>query len=156
MAIITISTLTVLTSDAIATAGIVSDSLVVDAVTPMKIGAAGGTRFVLVGTFPLGVPLYVYAGLLGTPSDAPCHSGKTKQGWKCYSLDGQTLVAYTPNLEAGGPYSITVSTGYQEKVLAGVLTVLKNCYASGVWALRKVLPPTYDVGVRSFDQLRAV
>lgn len=120
-------------------------ALVLDTVDITTAGDDGGTKFLLTGTFEPNVDLSVHVGPLGNGLDPKALSGLP--GREVRST-GATAKAYLPVLEPG-TYSIYVTDGTDNDVLADVITIVRSNYKSGVYKLRSTFSPIWAVGPRN-------
>jgi hypothetical protein len=127
-------------------------------VEPEIVFADGGYPIEVTGTFPSGQDMRVHIGPNGDSTDPVAHSGKPGAGSNIRPFRAGRIRVYTPMLEPGGPYHILVVApkAPESDVLASVLTAVKPDFKTGVFALRSVMPPTYQTGPRNMDALEPV
>lgn len=130
-------------------------AIIVSSVFQNRVPNNGGYRLDITGVFPMGEPLYVYVGPLGTSADPQCVSGKAGRGKTIYAITPTKLRCYTPRLPTGGPYHVTVkyvATG-DEANLLNVLSVIKPDFRTFVFALRAMMPPAFFAGPRKIEDV---
>lgn len=130
-------------------------TLALDSVDRTTVARDGGYRIVILGTFELDKPHRVHIGSAGDSSDPLCFSGKPGLAYNAKPFSVTELKPYTPRMEIGGPYTITVIRGdtLETAQLVDAITAVAEDYKSAIFDLRRLLPPHYRVGPRSMDLL---
>jgi len=133
-------------------------TLALDSVDLTTVARDGGYRIVLSGTFELDKPHRVHIGSAGDSSDPLCFSGKPGQAYNAKPFSETELKPYTPRMEIGGPYTITVIRGdtLETDQLVDAITAVPEDYKTTVFDLRKVFPPHYFMGPRSMELLEHI
>lgn len=129
-------------------------AVVLTSVDITKVPNNGGHLLKLTGVFDPGTTHRVYIGSTSSSSD-PRALGRQGAGNLIQPFTATEMRIYTPLLELGGPWSITViqvSTSILVQ-LPGVLTVVKPDYKSRTFDMRRVLPPFWKMGPRRMDLL---
>jgi len=125
-------------------------ALTITSVTPDTLPYNGGHRLELRGNFPLNERIEAYVGLTGTTADWRLTSGVAGQGDDLYALTDTLVVAYTPALQAGGPFKLFVRApdiAEEDTLNSGPKFVISN-YRLNVYNLRALFAPIYKVGPR--------
>jgi hypothetical protein len=130
-------------------------SILVSSVFQSRVPNNGGHRLDITGVFPVGEPLYVYIGPLGTSDDYQCVAGKAGRAGKIYAITAAKLRCYTPRLPTGGPFHVTVQNAdtEEEANLLNALFVNKADFKTHVFALRALFPPVLFVGPRKIEDV---
>lgn len=132
----------------------------VTSVSPADVTELGGTRVSIIGDFEsiLGDVVRVAVGN-GEASDLLCHAGIPGQKNDIIPLNATEIQCFLPQLDpSGGPYAVTVDSkdGVWSGGLFDVVTAYKRDYKTGVFNMRKILPPNYLLGARDLDGLPEV
>jgi hypothetical protein len=130
----------------------VRGALVVTGIDTTTVGADGGWRIVLSGTFTVGAAYTVGILNVVTGSTYTATSGVAGSAGAVVSLDGGTLSCWTPEAPPG-VYSVvaTAAVGGATATLASALTVLHRSYTTNLYSLRSAWPPPRDVGPYSIE-----
>jgi len=118
----------------------------------------GGYLIKLTGSFVSGEIYRVYIGPSGDSTDPLCLSGVAGQQSDIYPLNITSLWAYTPVMDAGGPYDIYVREvdSADNDTLAAAMTAVESDYKTKVEGYRSLLPPFYHMGPRNMGALHNV
>jgi hypothetical protein len=125
-------------------------ALTLTSITPDPVPYNGGHLVELRGTFPLNTRLEAYIGLTGSNLDWRLHSGVAGQGDDLYALTEGLVRAYTPVMQAGGPYKVFVTAPdlVESDTLVGAPVVVVSSYRLSIYPLRSLFTPIYKVGPR--------
>lgn len=125
-------------------------AVVVSSISPATLEGAGGALLSIVGTFNPALESQVVI-VNGDDDEFPCYSARCGQGYDPIPKSTTLLLVAIPPLPSG-TYSVKVTQGVANDTLEDALTIVASNGMSSVFALRRILPPRWNVGPRTFAQ----
>lgn len=128
----------------------------INSITPNSLFCDGGHKITVYGNFEVNASYNIFIGDYKNAGDAVCYGGIPEQGNLIYPELNNSLVGYTPLLNATGvtyPYSVTVinSVSLEAHVLIDCLYIYNRQFYTKVYEIRKNLLPCYLTGPINID-----